>query len=203
MSNPHNLERSEIRPRRTQPSSRDDPFALLKLPRRFDLPDDNIERAYLKLAASLHPDRLTDPSEQAQAARLAARVNDARRELRDAESRANVLLRLLGGPTSEQNNTLPDGFLMETMEAREAMEAARDDPAKLAAWRTWVDQARTERLARIGELFAQTGDDALPGQAARDIRIHLNALRYVERMIQQLDPEYDHHAEPRRAARRR
>jgi molecular chaperone HscB len=180
-----------------------DPFAELGIPLRFDINAAEVERAYLRQTALLHPDRLTDPGEQAEAIRRAARVNDARRDLLDDERRANIVLEHRGGPSQSDDQALPDGFLMEVMETREAMEAAEGDEAELARWRAWAKENRAERLERIAGLFAGVDDDRLPPDVAHTIRVELNALRYVERMIEQLDPNYDHEQELRDASRRR
>jgi len=155
----------------------DDPFALLGLPRRFDLEPADVERAYLARAASLHPDLVAgdDPT------RDSARLNDARRTLLDPEARARSLV---GGQTGKD---LPEGFLEEVMMTRMEVEAelAHGGPEARARWQDWADQRRAERLGRLSELLG-TGE---PGpEACAEARVELNALRYVERLIEQLEP---------------
>jgi len=171
----------------------DDPFALLDLPRRFDIDREALQAAYLRQSAALHPDRYFDPIEQAEAAERAAALNRARAELIDDERRANVLLALLGGPGKEQEKALPDGFLMEIMEIRQAMEEilATGDAAKRRDLEAWADHERHALLEKIVRLFRQATADASAPPAPgllREIRIELNALRYIERMIEQLAP---------------
>jgi molecular chaperone HscB len=169
-----------------------DPFELLDLPRRFELDRAALRSAYLQRAARLHPDRFRDPVERAEAARRAAELNDARAILADDERRANALLALLGGPDREDEKTLPDGFLMEIMDVRQEMEAAlaSGDPAERARFEAWAAEQRTERLEAIAGLFeralASPDQDLLAA-----IRVELNALRYIERMIEQLDPDHE------------
>ncbi len=177
----------------------DDPFALLDLPRRFDLEDHRIEQAYLTRAAALHPDRFNDPLQQADAVRQSARINDARRTLLDQESRAGALLRLFAGEQHGASDALPDGFLMEILDVREEMEADFGDADRRQHWEDWARAERRQYLDRIGRLFSHAREGALPAEAAQAIRCELNALRYIERMIEQLDPAYDHAAELRRA----
>jgi molecular chaperone HscB len=175
----------------------DDPFALLDLPRRFVIDREALQAAYLRKAAALHPDRFSDPLEQAEAAERAAALNRARAVLMDDERRANALLELLGGPGKEQEKDLPDGFLMEIMEIRQTMEEilATGDAARRRELGQWADGEREARIEKIACLFDQAttpGSAAAPG--APDpallgaIRIELNALRYIERMIEQLVP---------------
>lgn len=172
----------------------DDPFALLGLERRFEIDQRRLQAAYLARAAALHPDRFSDPLAQAEAAERAAAVNDARAALSDPEARANVLLSLMGGPDKDVEKSLPDGFLIEIMETREAMaEALRGGDAEQGRhFQHWADEERTRRLETIGRLFDEAQGSADQARIAllRAIRVELNALRYIERMIEQLDPGF-------------
>ncbi len=171
----------------------DDPFAMLGLERQFDVDPAAMRMAYLKLTAQLHPDRITDPIEQAEAAEQAARINGAYRILMDDESRADALLRVLGGPSRSQEKTLPDGFLIKMMDIRQDMEdvLANGDEKDQQHLSETVRQQRAKHVHAARDVFDQitrnTSHDLL-----RAARIELNAWRYVERMIEQLDP--DHHA---------
>ncbi|CAG0955213.1 hypothetical protein PHYC_00425 [Phycisphaerales bacterium] len=159
-----------------------DPFAVLGLSPGFDLDRQAIERAYLRKAAALHPDAAGEASSE-----QAADLNRARAALADSERRAEALLRRLGGPEKERDKSLPTGFLMEIMEVREQVEAAlaeADEPGR-AHWRAWALDQRSEYERRISELF-RAGPPPLT-----EIRKTLNAWRYVERLLEQLDPEYD------------
>lgn len=171
----------------------DDPFALLGLPRQFEIAAAQLQAAYLKRAAAHHPDRIADPIEQAEAARHAARLNDARATLADDERRANALLQLLGGPTKEQDKSLPDGFLMDMMDIRQQMEEAlaSNDPEHRRRLEKWALQQRQDYINTVSSLFKKAGDNTPPSdELFREIRMQLNAWRYIERMIEQLDPDY-------------
>lgn len=174
--------------------SLDDPFALLGLPRRFDISPGQLQAAYLKRAAELHPDRVPDPIRQAQAAQEAARINDAKTVLADDERRANVLLRLIGGPSKEQDKSLPDDFLQQMMEVRQEMAEALagDNQLQRAQLEQWADQQREHYRTTVGKLFAKAGNGVRPltPDTLHEIRLQLNAWRYIERMIEQLDPDY-------------
>lgn len=158
-----------------------DPFALLGLPRRFEVDGAALQRAWLERAARLHPDRADAPED---AARLSAELNEAKAVLQDPERRANAMLSLLGGPTKEQDKSLPEGFLMEMLEAREAMQAEIEAEGEEARtrWESWAASRRGEIIGRVGELFARGGDAA----TLRAVRTELNAWRYIERMIEQV-----------------
>ncbi len=163
----------------------DDPFEALGLPPEFELDDDRIERAYLARAAAVHPDiaQNTDDAEV-----HAAALNRARAILRSPEDRANALLRRLGGTTKEEDKALPSAFLMEMMETREAIEEAvtSGDEAARARWQAWAGAQRAEYIKRVGEILARAASD--DGAARGEARRQLNAWRYIERLIEQLDP---------------
>jgi molecular chaperone HscB len=169
----------------------DDPFALLDLPRSFAVDVEALEAAYRRRAAALHPDRHSDPIAQADATEETARLNDARAVLLDDEQRANLLLSLHGGPAREADKTLPDGFLMEMMERREAMEAvlASGDAAERDALERWAAGERDRYKASVARHFESLAVDDPAALAA--IRRELNAWRYIERMIEQLDPSHE------------
>lgn len=169
----------------------DDPFDILGLAARFDLAGDEIERAYLRRAASAHPDvgGAQSDEEGSWGGDGMSALNAAREALRDPERRANALLARLGGPTAQEERSLPAGYLMEVMETRERVESilreggagAREGVAKEAR------EARSAHERAVAALFASLGDPP-EFERLREIRVRLNAWRYVERLIEQLDP---------------
>lgn len=141
-----------------------------------------VQRAFLARSAELHPDRAEGDEV------LAAELNAARQTLADPERRANALLARLGGPSKEADRSLPDGFLMDMMDLREQAEAASSDPGQLEHWLDEADRRRTAHIATTKKAFAAIeAAGGVPASAAlRDIRRELNAWRYIERMIEQL-----------------
>lgn len=94
----------------------------------------------------------------------------------------------MGGPSRETERGLPQGFLAEIMDLRERLEqvSSAGDPTEVGRWRNWADELRSARLEEIQRAFAAL--PALPtAESLRAIRIELNALRYVERLIESLD----------------
>jgi molecular chaperone HscB len=170
-----------------------DPFDVLGLPPRFDLDIAEIERAYFARSAALHPDVAAGDDD---AQRRMAVLNQARRTLDDPERRANALLARLGGPASAQDKSLPPAFLMEMMEVREAVEEAvnEPDPARRRSermrWESWAEVQRLNSIREVTEMFQALGTSPAPDDL-RAIRTRLNAWRYIERLIEQLDPDYD------------
>lgn len=156
-----------------------DAFDRLGLEPRFDLAQGAIERAFLRRIAAVHPDASGEDGGEA------AELADARRVLDDPERRAEALLSRLGGPGKE-DRSLPEGFLVEIMSVREDIET---DPDR-RKWSAWAEQRRAHHIERVARLFSGLMDGDDPDRR-RAIRVELNAWRYAERLIEQLDPEYD------------
>lgn len=178
----------------------DNPFSILGLPQRFALEDSTIERAYLSQVSRLHPDsgdrgaggsEWEDYQGQDEKEAQTARLNEAKSILKNVEKRANVLLQLLGGPPANADKTLPAGFLMEMMELRQAIEEELSFKGALDKWQKWGEQERKNYETALGELFISLEERKEdPKAIAAKIREQLNALRYIERLIEQLDPRY-------------
>lgn len=167
-----------------------DAFDILGLQPTFTLEPSAIRRAYLARVATLHPDS-ADPND-ADRGRTTAALHQAKATLEDPERRAAALLARLGGPTKEQDKSLPPGFLMETLEMRERIEAALSsgDPEARASIQRDAASRRGAHIARVTELFLAASTPPTD-ESLRAIRTELNAWRYVERLIEQLDPGYD------------
>jgi len=162
------------------------PFDALGLERRFDLDERAIRSAWLRRAAALHPDRAD--GDEGEVAREAARLNDAKRTLEDPERRADALLLLLGGPAREAEKGLPPAFLMEVMEIREALEEAvsAGDAGAVREHERWAEGRRAELIDEVERAFGAFRDQPDP-DALREIRVTLNAWRYIERMLEQIE----------------
>jgi molecular chaperone HscB len=170
------------------PDTNPDPFDALGLEPRFDLTRAQIESAYLARIAGAHPDHAGD----AQGPDAAA-LNDARRALLGDERRANLVLDRLGGPSASADKALPDGFLMEIMEVRSAIEdaIASGGDAEREKWQVWADEQRAGYRGTIASLFGRAATAPDPAEPLAEARRTLNAWRYIERLIEQLDPDHD------------
>ena len=170
------------------------PFAILGLAPRFEIDESQLQQAFVRKSAAAHPDRrVGDPAAQAEAARDAAKINEAHRTLKSPESRAAALLEMLGGPGPEDRD-LPDGLLEEMLEVRETMAEAQaeDEQPKLDELEQWAEDRQSQHLDRIGELFREVeASDSPDARTLKQIRVELNALRYYQRMIEQLAPDFD------------
>lgn len=162
----------------------EDPFDRLGLEPCFDLTDDAIESAFLSRLAQVHPDRAGED-----ASHDAAVLTEARAALLDPESRANALLDRLGGA---DDRALPDGFLQSMLELRSEIEEdlASGDAGVRERWERWARERRIGHQERAAELLAAASGDP-SADNRRAARVELNAWRYTERLIEQLDPGYD------------
>jgi Fe-S protein assembly co-chaperone HscB len=160
-----------------------DPFAEFGLEPRFDLDLDELRQKYLAASAAAHPDRVTDPLEQADAAERSARINDAYGMLRDPERRAWALLQVRGGELPAEEEKLPPALLMELMEQREEIDAvlATGDADAVQRHRAAVQTQLQAHLDRLAQLFAADPPDAAA------VRRELQLLRYTQRQLEQLE----------------
>lgn len=151
---------------------RQDFFSLFELPRQQGLDVDRLEVLYRDIQAQVHPDKhahLSD-SDKRLAMQWSTHVNEAYQTLKDPLQRAHYLLQLAGHDVRLETNTaMPTTFLMEQMELREAVAAAKEagdaDPLDVLHRRlkkdiraeyTALQQALdANALERAGELVRQ------------------------------------------------
>jgi molecular chaperone HscB len=161
-----------------------DPFDTLGLQPSFDIDERRVEQRYRELSRLLHPDKYVGKSaaERRMALGKAVAVNEAIRLLRDPIARALSLLARRGVEANEGGEPKADpGFLMQMMEAREALaeaRASRDAPGvkKLAAE---VEEKRKQALAGLSRAFATER----PGAPALAL---VGELRYYRRFLDEV-----------------
>jgi molecular chaperone HscB len=147
-------------------------FELFGLPQRFALELPELQAAYRRMQAVVHPDRFaaSGATERRIAMQLATRANEAYRTLADPGRRAAYLCELHGVPLEAETNTaMSADFLVQQMEWREALEEAREqrDTNSLAG----LDRALCDHRARLLEEIAQAIDHD------RDFRRAADAVR--------------------------
>ena len=130
----------------------DDPFGIIGLPRRFSLSASEISAAHLRAVSRLHPDRASNPLERDRLVQAAAAAGSAKQRLLKDTSRAEELMELLGARPLLAA-PLPAGFLMETMEIREAIDEAISSgtPDELSRISAQVRALRDGALAELQE----------------------------------------------------
>ena len=184
------------------------PFACLGLEPRMDIRVADIDAAYRRAVGGAHPDLgVPDPDGDELGLEGVELINEARRVLLDPETRARAIFALLSGSvspgaTAANDDALPDGFLMQIMETRMEIEAElsvdRDSsPAeretRRVKWEDWAHAQRAEAVQTVSDWFARVraaSDEPGKEAALSECRRALNAWRYIERLIEQLDPEH-------------
>ena len=171
-----------------------DHFQLMGLPRRFEVDAGVLHDRYVALSRHTHPDLHTGegPEVQALSLRISATVNDAYRTLRDPAARAGYLLELLGGPSSAQDKSVPEGFLGTMMMMQEELADAKtagNQPA-LERLRRVLQTQQDGLMRRVAGLFGEL-DEASACEATRrdllaELRRQLNAVAYVRKLMTQM-----------------
>jgi molecular chaperone HscB len=176
------------------PDAESDRFAVLGLPRRFDVDLGAAEAAYKDLSRQLHPDRFAKADPRARKAALSRTValNDAWRTVKDPVRRAEYLLELAGfglagddGKAMDETRATkkvaaPPAFLIEILELRDELgEAQRaGDEVKVAFMADEMRGRAAEAMRTIATaLEAGNFDDG-----ART----LVALRYYQRFLDEV-----------------
>jgi molecular chaperone HscB len=163
-----------------------DPFGLLGLAPSYEVDLAALERAFFERSKQLHPDRVAGgtAAERVAALSRSRALNDAYQLIKRPVPRAEYLL-ARAGVTIGDNERLDPTFLMEILELRE----------ELAAARTAGDTALVERLQRAMQARRKDALDALPALfAATDlpaIKDRLILLRYVNRYLEECDAALD------------
>lgn len=151
----------------------EDPFAVLGLPRSFDLTPAQVQGAYLRVMAQLHPDLARDPLERDDRLRRTAAAGEARQRLASPIGRAEALL---AGVQPSAEGVLPPAFLAQTLQLRMRMEEAQ--PKELDEIRELVAGMRAACIEELGQALAR--------QAWQEAHRALAQLRYIERMAASL-----------------
>ncbi len=164
-------------------------FDLFHLPAAFDLDVDRLEAAYKEVQGQVHPDRFAHAgdAEQRQAAQWATRANEAYQTLKSPFNRACYLLELRGVHALDARNTaMPPAFLIQQMEAREALAEAAGS-ADLDALDRLERETKAQAaalMADIAALFQGQGDDAALVEALRK-------YRFLDKFLADIGGAYD------------
>jgi len=165
------------------------PFDTLGVEACFDLDMTALEGRHRVLSGTLHPDRYAGKpaAERRMALDKAIEVNTAWRTLRDPVRRAESLLGHHGIEVGEQAEPKPSpALLMEMMEAREELEAAK---AKRDLDR--IGKVTDEMRAREKDVLSKLslGFERAQGDVAvlEQLVPLLGELRYVRRLFEELD----------------
>jgi molecular chaperone HscB len=164
-------------------------FELFGLPQSYALDRIRLDSAYRELQNTVHPDRFAaqPDAQQRVAMQWATQVNEAFRTLRDPVSRGVYLLRLQGIDAFDASNTkMAPAFLMQQMEWREAIDAARADKS-VEALDALADELRGAHR-RIEAELAQLIDSARDFGAASEA---VRQLRFMDKLIAEVGDVYE------------
>ena len=157
-------------------------FELFGLPDRFAQDRAAIDARWKELQREAHPDKFAAQAHAAQrvAMQWSVRINEAYQRLKEPLRRAAYLCELRGAPIDAENNTaMPQDFLFEQMEWREALDEADSEEA-LEAVSERVVRRRKDMLERIRQLL---DDEADAPAAAQQVR----ALMFIERFAEDVE----------------
>jgi len=160
-------------------------FDLFHLPISFALDSTALDAAYRDVQREVHPDRFTTAPDAA--AQWATRANEAYQTLKSPLNRGRYFLKIHGIDTEEESNTaMPVEFLMQQMEWREAVVAARAlrDEAKLEGLAT---QKNTDEKA----LFTQLSGELNQPSSFAEARLTVRKLRFIEKLGEEIDDAFE------------
>lgn len=167
-------------------------FELFGLPAVFNIDLNQLDQAFRRLQAEVHPDRFvaaTD-TERRQSLQWATHANEAYQTLKGPLSRARYLLQLHGIDTQEESNTaMPADFLMQQMEWREAIEEATDagdvDALDVLS-RELRQEARTLQNS-LSALLDERGDYLSASDTVRKLRFLDKVQAEIDLAIENLE----------------
>ena len=116
-------------------------------------------------------------------------TDHAHEVLADPSLRANLLLRLLGGPDESTERKMPQDFLMEVLEWNETLdEITEDQGSEPASREARLIHLQDELLQRREDLLVEVGAALMPlpepkSESLALLRRRLNAARYLARTL--------------------
>jgi len=164
-------------------------FRLFKLSLGFQIDGATLEQNYRALQAQVHPDKsahLSD-AERRLSMQWATRVNEGYQTLKNPLNRARYLLSLHGVDTQEESNTaMPVDFLMQQMEWREGLDAARQK--KDSAVLEEMEQRMQREVRNLQQQLAIDIDETRDYTAASGI---VRKLKFLEKFAEEIGTAYD------------
>lgn len=164
-------------------------FELFSLPQSYALDRDRLDSAYRELQNAVHPDRFAakPEAEQRVAMQWATQANEAYQTLKHPVNRGVYLLRLQGIDALDASNTkMAPAFLMQQMEWREAIEAARTGKDMTALDDLSNDLRMSHRRieTQLADLIDTAHDFAAASEAVRQ-------LRFMDKLIAEVGDVYE------------
>ena len=163
-------------------------FDLFQLPQQFAIDAAALDKAYREVQNQVHPDKFVSgtDAEKRVAMQWATRANEGYKTLRSPLRRASYLCELNGIDLQIESNTaMPMAFLMQQMEWREALDAARTkrDIAALEQLDAELKKALQIALGEIGADFERHDYDS----AGLGVR----KLMFLDKLNEEIARYYD------------
>lgn len=169
-------------------------FEWFDLPVGYAIDGELLSQRYRELQRLFHPDRFAGGTDQERRLSLqgSMRINEAFEALREPILRGRYLLTLRGvDPDGGAQSTSDAEFLMEQMELREELDAARHAPDPFLA----IGKIRTGINLRIQRLAVSVGeqlDEAAPDlEQARETLRKMQFLKKLRADAEHLEAELD------------
>ena len=160
-------------------------FEFFGLPLSYALDTQVLERAYREVQREVHPDRFVTASdaEKRLAAQWATQANEAYRTLKSPLNRGRYFLKLKGIDTEEERNTaMPMEFLVQQMEWREAVVAA-----KAAKDEVTIDKLALKKHAEEKSLFTLLNTQLSDADEISNAKDTVRKLRFLEKLGEEID----------------
>jgi molecular chaperone HscB len=167
-------------------------FELFGLPTRFRIDTTALEQAYRDIQSAVHPDRYAHlpETERRLSMQWATRVNEAYRTLKEPLTRAQYLLSLRGiDIRSESNTAMPQEFLLEQMEWREAVAEAQaaDDGAGLEKLHHRLRKGAQDLVGEIERYLDESDDFNAAADAVRRLMFFEKLEHDIDRAFESIE----------------
>jgi molecular chaperone HscB len=169
-----------------------DKFAVLGVPRSYELDQGGLEETFRALSRKLHPDRFAraTPRERRFSLEQTTLLNDAYRTLRDPVRRAEHLLALLGVKVAGEERgggaAMPQEFLEQALEDREKLLEAKMEGGPEAVARL-AEGVRGKRQEAMEEIARALREPRLTDAQLRRTAELLARLRYYSRYLDEVE----------------
>ena len=161
-------------------------FELFALAQKFSQDRAAIDSRWKELQREAHPDKFAAQGSSAQrfAMQWSVRINEAYQRLKDPLKRAVYLCELNGAAVNSENNTaMPASFLMQQIEWREALDAAKQ-AKNIDEIALQTNEYVRNMLLKIEHLIDVENNFKLAVEQVR-------ALMFIERFAQEVDARLD------------
>ncbi len=160
-------------------------FELFGLTPAYALDLEKLDSAYREIQARVHPDKFahSGDAERRASMQMTTRVNEAYRTLKSPVLRARYLLELNGVDVAFETDTaMPKEFLLEQMELRERLEAAKTSSA--------LDFIQKDLLKERQNIERQIAEQIDAKKNLESAKTLVRKLMFFDRLAEEVDEAY-------------